>query len=316
MNTLTDRYLAATLRTVPPQRREEIAGELRASIRDMVEDRAGAGQDPATAEREVLTELGAPELLAARYTDRVLHLIGPTYYLIWWNLLRRLLTYIPATVGVIVGVVHAATSDAPGGAVGAGISAAIQAAVQIAFWTTLVFAVLERTRTPLELPAWTPDKLPEAPVERDTRLPETCAGVVMLVLLGGFLVWQHFRSWVPGPDGRDIPLLDPALWNDWLPVLLAVLLLGALFEIVKYRIGRWTWPLFGARVALDLAFWLPVVWLLRSDQLLNPALLDRVEWLRDPGNLDTVITIATAGAALVLIWGMVEAAIKTYRANR
>ncbi|MFC4147206.1 permease prefix domain 1-containing protein [Micromonospora mangrovi] len=316
MTSLTDRYLAATLRTVPPQRRDDIAGELRASIRDMVDDRVGTGQDPATAERAVLTELGPPDLLAARYTDRVLHLIGPTYYLIWWNLLRRLLTWIPATVGVVAGTVHAVTSDAPGGAVGTGISAAIQTAAQIGFWTTLVFAVLERTHTPLALPAWTPDRLGEVPVERDARLPETCAAVVMLVLLGGFLVAQHFRSWVVGPDGRDTPLLDPALWSAWLPALIGVVLLGAAFEIVKYRVGRWSWPLFGARVALDVAFWLPVLWLLRTDRLLNPALMRQVEWFRDAGNVDTLVDIVTAGAVLVLIWGIAAAGIRTYLADR
>ncbi|MFC0005348.1 permease prefix domain 1-containing protein [Micromonospora siamensis] len=314
MNTLTDRYLAATLRSVPSQRREEIATELRAAIADMIEDRAGAGQDPSAAEREVLTELGPPDRLAARYTDRTLHLIGPTYYLIWWNLLRRLLTYIPALVGVVVGVVEAATGSA-GGAVGAGISAAIQTTAQIAFWTTLVFAVLERTRTPLELPAWTPDQLPAVPKERDLRLTDTCASVAMLALFGGFLVAQHFRSWVPGRDGRDVPLLDPALWRTWLPALLAVLLLGALFEIVKYRVGRWTWPLFGVRLALDLAFVLPVVWLLHSERLINPELVRRVDWLGEDGNLTTVSTVAIVGTVGIALWGLIEAGIKTHRAT-
>ncbi|WFE34946.1 permease prefix domain 1-containing protein [Micromonospora sp. WMMD975] len=315
MSSLTDRYVAATLRTVPAQRRDEISTELRAAIADMIEGRTDGGQDPATAEREVLTELGAPDQLAARYTDRILHLIGPTYYLLWWNLLRRLLTYIPATVGVVVGVVAAAT-DRPGGPVGPAIAAAVQTAVQIAFWTTLVFAVLERTRTPLDLPAWTPDRLPEAPVERDTRLPETCATIAMVLFLAGFLIWQHFHSWVAGVDGRDIPLLDPALWHGWLPALLAVLLLSVLFEVVKYRIGRWTWPLFGLKTVLDLAFCLPLLWLLWTDRLLNPALIRRFEWLRDEGNLDTLVTITIASIVLVTLWGLVETAVKTYRATR
>ncbi|SCF31207.1 permease prefix domain 1-containing protein [Micromonospora mirobrigensis] len=315
MNTLTDRYLTATLRSVPAQRREEIATELRAAIADMVEDRAGAGQDPATAEREVLTELGPPDRLAARYTDRVLHLIGPTYYLIWWNLLRRLLTYIPALVAVVVGVVEAATGS-PAGAIGAGISAGIQTTAQIAFWTTLVFAVLERTRAPLDLPAWTPDQLPAVPVERDLRLTDTCASVAMLVLFGGFLVVQHFSSWFTGGDDRNVPLLDPTLWRSWLPVLLAVLLLGAAFEVVKYRVGRWTWPLFGARLALDLAFALPVVWLLHTERLLNPELVRRVDWLGEDGNLTTLGTVAIAGTAGIILWGLVEAGIKTRRATR
>ena len=46
MNTLTNRYLAATLRSVPAQRRDEIATELRASIEDMIEGRTGGGDGP------------------------------------------------------------------------------------------------------------------------------------------------------------------------------------------------------------------------------------------------------------------------------
>lgn len=143
MNTLTDRYLAATLRSVPAPRRDEIATELRASIDDMIEGRTSGGQDPTTAEREVLTELGNPDQLAARYADRRLQLIGPTYYLVWLRLLKLLLSFVPALVGTVVAIVDAA--DGKGfGAIGTGITTALQVAVQIAFWLTVTFAVIER----------------------------------------------------------------------------------------------------------------------------------------------------------------------------
>ncbi|WP_371408703.1 permease prefix domain 1-containing protein [Micromonospora zamorensis] len=136
MNTLTDRYLAATLRSVPTQRRDEIASELRASIEDMIEDRTGSGQDTPTAEREVLTELGNPDELAARYADRRLQLIGPTYYLVWLRLLKLLLSFIPALVGTIVAVVKVAEGSGFG-AIGPGLVVALHVAVHIGFWLTL-----------------------------------------------------------------------------------------------------------------------------------------------------------------------------------
>src|SRR4051794_10723231 len=116
--TLTDRYVAAVLRSVPQPRREEIATELRASIEDMGEGRTDAGADVAAAEREVLTEMGDPAALAARYADRRLQLIGPTYYLAWERLLKLLLSFVPATVGVLVGLVAAVDEDNVGGAIG------------------------------------------------------------------------------------------------------------------------------------------------------------------------------------------------------
>ncbi|MFU8853447.1 permease prefix domain 1-containing protein [Micromonospora sp. SL1-18] len=311
MSTLTDRYVAATLRAVPAQRRTEIATELRASIEDMIDGRSDAGQDRGSAEREVLTELGNPEQLAARYTDRRLQLIGPRYFLVWWRLLRTLLTFIPAIVGVAAGVVKATIDGEPGAAIGAGVVGAMQTAVQIAFWVTLVFAVLERTNTPLNLPEWSVDQLPEAPKERQVTLVDTCATIVFLVLAIAFLPWQHFQSWVSS-DGRRLPMIDPALWTSWLPLLAAVLVASIGLEIAKYRARRWTWPLVAVKTVLDLAFAVPLAWLLLTDRLLNPELVQRFEWLREGGTQDLARAIVLLTAVLVVL-GFIDSAVKARR---
>ncbi|TDC43184.1 permease prefix domain 1-containing protein [Micromonospora sp. KC213] len=316
MTSLTDRYLAATLRTVPAPRRTELADELRASIADMIEGRTAAGQDTAVAEREVLTELGHPDRLAARYADRPLQLIGPTYYLVWSSLLRRLLTLIPALVGVVVGVLEATVGDQPHRAIGAGIAAAFQAAVQIAFWVTVIFAVLERTRTPLDLPEWNVDQLPEAPLERDVTLTDTCASIAFLLLTLAFLPWQHYRSWVSDANGDNLPILDPALWTSWLPVLAAVLVASIGLEIVKYRAGRWTWPLVAVNAALGLAFALPVGYLVLADRLLNPALADRFEWLREGDNQGLSAGLVGVVVAAITIWDIADSVVKARRHHR
>ncbi|MBQ0905679.1 permease prefix domain 1-containing protein [Micromonospora sp. U21] len=312
MNTLTDRYLAATLRSVPTQRWDEIATELRASIQDMIDDRAGGGQDADTAEREVLTELGNPDLLAARYADRRLQLIGPTYYLVWLRLLKLLLSFIPAIVGTVVAVIDAA--DGKGfGAIGTGIATAIQVAVQIAFWLTLTFALIERFQPTMDLPNWTVDQLPDVPAHRDISLADTIASVAMLVLTIGYLPFQHYRSWVEDDAGDNIPILDPALWSFWLPALIAVLLASVVFEIVKFRVGRWNWTLFGVKALLNLAFAVPVVWLALTDRLLNPALGERLSWLTEGDNRNTLGAAIALGAAVVLVWDLIDTAIKTRR---
>ncbi|MGW3891070.1 permease prefix domain 1-containing protein [Micromonospora chokoriensis] len=310
MNTLTDRYLAATLRSVPAPRRGEIASELRASIDDMIESRTDGGQDATTAEREVLTELGNPDVLAARYADRRLQLIGPTYYLLWLRLLKLLLSFIPALVGTVVTVVEAAEGKGFG-AIGPGLVAAMQVAVQIAFWLTLTFAIIERTQTAVDLPEWTVDQLPDAPVRRGIPLADTIASVIMLVLTIGYLPFQHYRSWVKDTDGENIPLLDPALWSFWLPALIVVLVLSVIFEVVKYRIGRWTWGLFGVKALLNLAFSVPLAWLALSDRLLNPALGERLSWVAEADNRDAIGLAIAVGTAAVVVWDLVDTARKT-----
>ncbi|MEU4402360.1 permease prefix domain 1-containing protein [Micromonospora orduensis] len=312
MNTLTDRYLAATLRSVPAPRRNEIATELRASIGDMIDDRTSGGADVATAEREVLTELGNPDLLAARYADRRLQLLGPTYYLIWWRLMKLLLSLIPAIVGTIVTIVKVAEGQGFG-AIGPGIVAAMQTGVQIAFWLTLTFVLIERFQPAADLPGWTVDQLPDVPAHRDISLVETIASVVMLLVTIAYLPLQHYRSWVRDTDGDNIPVLDPALWSFWLPALIVVLAASVVFEIVKYRVGRWTWPLYGAKALLNLAFSVPVVWLALSDRLLNPALGERLNWLVEADNRNTLGATIAVGVAVIMVWDLIDTALKTRR---
>ncbi|MFG2109160.1 permease prefix domain 1-containing protein [Micromonospora chersina] len=312
MSSLTDRYLAATLRSVPQQRRAELADELRASIEDMIEDRTAGGQDRGAAEREVLTELGNPEQLAARYTDRRLQLIGPRYFLVWWRVLRTLLTFIPAIVGVVTGVVKATVGGEPGAAVGAGVASGLQTAVQIAFWVTLCFAVLERTDTSLNLPEWTVDQLPEETRERHVTLVDSCASIVFLLVAVAYLPWQHFQPWLSG-DGSRLPMIDPALWSFWLPALIVVLVAAMGLEIAKYRAGRWTWPLVAVNAALNLAFAAPLVWLLLTDRLLNPALIERFAWLREGGAEDVAQT-ATVVTAVIVVWDVIDSAVKARKA--
>ncbi|QLQ35187.1 permease prefix domain 1-containing protein [Micromonospora robiginosa] len=313
MSSLTDRYVAATLRTVPAPRRAELAEELRASIADMIDDRTTGGQDHAAAEREVLTEMGRPEQLAARYSDRTLQLIGPRYYLVWWRVLRTLLTWIPAAVGVLTGLVTATVGDEPGRAVGAAISVALQTAVQVAFWVTLSFAVLERTRAPLGLPEWTVDQLPEETGDRQISQPDSVASVVFLLGTVAAIVWQHFQTWIG--DGARLPVLDPALWSFWLPALIVVLLATVGLEVAKYRARRWTWPLVAVNALLNLAFAAPVVWLLRTDRLLNPELVDRFAWLRD-GGAEDVARVAVVVTVVIAVWDVVDSAVKARRAGR
>lgn len=308
MSTLTDRYLAATLRALPAQRREEIANELRASIADMIEGRTAAGQDAATAEREVLTELGHPERLAARYADHRLQLIGPTYYLIWRRVLRLTLGVALPTVGILVGLLDAADGNGIGSAIATGVTTAIQVAVQVAFWVTLVFAIAERAFPRPDGPAWSVDQLPDDPAERAERvapLADMAVSIAALLLTIAFLPWQHFRSWVSDEAGGSIPVIDPALWRSWLPVLIAVLVCQIVLAVVRYRAGGWTVPLVGMKLALDLAFAVPLAWLVLSDRLLNPDFVQRVDWLRDGANLDTVYRVALVVVALVLAWNTV-----------
>ena len=146
--TLTDRYVDAAMRTVPEKQRPDLSAELRASIDDQIDARVDAGEPPRGAERAVLTDLGDPDKLAAGYTDRPLHLIGPRYYLDWWRLLKLLLWIVLpfAAFGVALGLTLAGKPF--GEIVGTVWVVLITTTVHLFFWTTLVFALVERNVRP------------------------------------------------------------------------------------------------------------------------------------------------------------------------
>lgn len=78
---LIERYIYAVIKTLPTRMREDVERELHSLISDMLEERC---QDMPSTEHDVLvvlTELGRPAELAAKYRpERASYLIGPGYY--------------------------------------------------------------------------------------------------------------------------------------------------------------------------------------------------------------------------------------------
>lgn len=309
-STLTDRYVDATVRGLDEAQRRDVERELRATIDDMVDARLDAG-DPTRddAERAVLVELGDPMRLAAAYAGRPLHLIGPAVYPEW----RRLTTVLLSTVVPIAATVHlvvrlftdAVATDGVGAVVTSTLGLAVTVALHVVFWTTLVFAVLERTGT--SVGTWDPDQLPEPADSREVGRGDTAASVVMLLLVGVAIVWQQTSSPVTGVGGERVPVLDPALWGSWLPVLLGVLALDVVVALAVFRARRWTRGLALAQAALDLAFAVPVLVLLQQDALFDPRFLEALVaggWTDAARDLTVAVS---AGVLLVLAWELVDA---------
>jgi hypothetical protein len=303
MNTLTDRYVWGVLRAVPQTQRGDLEPEIRALVADAVEARIAAGTDPAGAERAALAELGDPELLAARYTDRSMVLIGPRVYPEWRRLLTLLLSVVvPIVTIVATGAAVLGGTPAPQ-LVGVAVTTALTVAVQTAFWITLVFAILERTGQPALGEAWTPDRLPETPAEAvRPNVVEVVLSVAALALLAGLLVWQQTAAPIT-IDGTGYPLFDPALWSTWIPWFLVVLGLEIVFTLVRWMRGGWTWTLAVVNLGLNLAFVVPAVWLVQTGQLFDPGLVAAIE--REVGTaawLQPTITIGMVAAVAIAAW--------------
>lgn len=314
-DTLTDRYVDAAMRTVREDQRADLAAELRGSIDDQIEARIAEGADPGSAERAVLTDLGDPDLLAAGYTGRQLHLIGPRYYLDWWRLLKLLLWIVLPCTALGVGLAQVLQGATVGETIGSAVVAVLTAALHVAFWTTLVFVVLERTgHETMTSGQWTPDRLPE-PRQRGAGFGDMITSIAFLLIMAAVILWDHFIGLVP--TQRGLSFLDDGLWPWWIMALFLVMAMEAVLAIAVYGVGRWTVPLAVANGILNLLIAVPALWLLAEGRLINP---DFFPTIIEGSSGETVQTIIVTIVAFVIvgvaIWDTTDAALKAARARR
>lgn len=311
--TLTDRYIAATVRSLPPALQPEVRDELDVSIADAIGARTEQGESHEDAERSVLNELGDPGILAAGYADRPLHLIGPKYYLTWWRLLKLLIAIVPAVAfgGVAIGQAVAGAGIGP--IIGESIAVALSVAVHIAFWTTLVFFVLERTGADTGM-RWSVDQLPEDHPNGVGRA-DLIASLVMIGILAGALLWDHFRGFVPGAE--PLPLINPELWPWWIGVLFLLLAAEGALAIAVFARGRWTNGLAGVNAALALGVMSLGLTALGNGVLYNPEFVDRVMVANgvDSDALAVLAVLTGVGIAGVAIWDAIDGFLRARRAR-
>ena len=314
MTTLTERYVAAVVGGLPAQQRHDVELELRASIADAIDARIGSGTDAVAAERDVLTEFGDPARLAATYAERPFYLIGPASFPIYRQLLIVLLAVIVPIVAIVVAIVEAASDASVGDVIGTVVWASVDTAVHIAFWTTLVFAVIDwsgamKTRA---LPTWSLDSLPVLDVRRLSP-PEAVMGVVTMVWFAGFIVWQHVFTVIRDDAGDRLPILSPDLWSFWLPFLLVLAAVEIVFTVVTFRQGIWNQASAIVNLALSVVFAIPVVVLTARGDLLNPALFDHLGW-RDGAEGDSVLSVIIILSVIgIAIWDSVDGFRRAHR---
>ncbi|WP_309127574.1 permease prefix domain 1-containing protein [Microbacterium sp.] len=312
--TLTDRYIAATVKSLPPELQPEVRDELQASIADAVEARTHQGEPQEAAERAVLTDLGDPGILAAGYADRPLHLIGPKYFLTWWRLLKLLIAIVPACAFAGVAIAQAIGGAGVGQIIGQGIAVALSVVVHIAFWTTLVFFVLERTGADTGV-RWSVDQLPEQQ-QPGTGRADLIASLVMLAIFAGALLWDRFRGFVP-TEGEPISMINPGLWPWGIGALFVLMAAEAAVAMAVHARGRWTSALAWINAAVAVCVLSLGLTALGRGVLFNPEFVD-VAITGNGVNSDAgavLVALTGIGIAGVCAWDAIDGFLKARRAR-
>ena len=312
--TLTDRYITATVRSLPESLQAEVRDELRASIADAVDARTENGEPLEHAERAVLTELGDPGVLAAGYADRPLHLIGPKYYLTWWRLLKVLIAIVPACAIGGVAIAQALNGASIGAVIGESIAIGLSVIVHLSFWTTLVFFILERTGADTGA-RWSVDQLPEEG-HSGTARADLIASLVMLALFAGLLLWDQLRGWVPS-EGAPMSILNPGLWPWGIGALILLLVVEAGLALAVFARGRWTMTLAWINAAIAVCVMSLGLTALGRGVLFNPRFVDEVFVGNGVGSDAVTVLAVLSGIAIVgiAVGDMVDGWRKAARAR-
>ncbi|HEY9294550.1 MAG TPA: hypothetical protein VIP98_24985 [Microlunatus sp.] len=279
---LTERYVWAVTHRLPAAQRDDVGAELRATIADMSEDRmattAPSGAAVAAPEMvigDVLLELGDPALLASRYRGGTRQLIGPGLYDDFRRTITTLLAIIiPVTLIVIITINIAIEQKPITAGIGEGALFTGQAAVQVAFWTIVAYALIERARSRAadagQGPGWKLTQLPKLPSGRPIRLSGVTVSIIFSALALAWLIAQNFLSGFTTRNGDPIPVLDPALWSGWLPMLMVLLIAGIAIDVASLRIGRWTLAVMLINVVFDVVAVGFLLIMITTQQVLDP----------------------------------------------
>ncbi len=324
---MTDRYVYAVIKHLPRSQRADIEQELRGLIEDMLAEKAGENAPTRGNVIDVLTELGRPDLFAARYQDSSRCLIGPEYFEEYALLLKIVLaaTAFGMTLATFIGALTSPPTNgwlAAAGFVGTVVSALFQGFAGV----TLTFVIIQRCdkRSQHERAAdWNPDSLPELPPapQQSIKRWEPVSAVVFTLLV---MVLFNFTPQLLGVFSftdrlQVVPLFDLAALRRALPLLNLAFVLGIAREIFRFLEGRYTPRLAAATVALNAAGALLMLSVFGGGRVWNPALLRQLTALYGPGafegiGLQLFTLLPNLFVGVVLFALLLDTGVTAYRA--
>ncbi|EGD53302.1 hypothetical protein [Gordonia neofelifaecis] len=308
MTSLTDRYVSAVAAQLPADIRDEVSDELAAAIADTVDGRAG-GVSESVAEHDAIRDLGHPAALAEQYRPGgPRYLVGPTAFPMWLTLVKIIVPLAAGLAALANGLIDYVAGSGVGDAIGSAVGAAWNAGVIAAVAITAFAYLAERSGSrsgPFGTGPFDPDSLPD-PQKRPVKTRDEIPGIAFGLFLAVILTIGNSTVTVDGV--RTEVFTDLAQSLRW--IALAGVVAGLVASAVVTVTGRWTRAMATLSIAGDLAFAVPVVWLLANERLINDAVAaeisdDTTGWAR----------AAAVGVALLTCWAIADTVRKLRRSS-
>ncbi|SET74189.1 hypothetical protein SAMN05421676_107150 [Salinibacillus kushneri] len=252
---LIDLYIQEVTRWLPKDERKDIALELESAIYDMLPENYGE-EDV----YQVLEVMGDPAVLANKYREKPMHLIGPKYYDVYMSLLKIILPIaIVISLLTVVGVEFLNSIEDNTALqtllslIGDVISNVITASIQAFVWLTVIFALIERVDGMNDgLPrwmgfkSWSPEHLKQAKnvsEKKAIKTSEVYARLIWTAFWGtGYFYADHLLGiYENGANGLRlvIPVFNQdVLMSFWTWI---VLLIGAEVVLAIYKLIKKQW---------------------------------------------------------------------------
>ncbi|MDR1563934.1 MAG: hypothetical protein LBS74_03145 [Oscillospiraceae bacterium] len=283
-NDLIERYIYAVTRHLPLKMRSDVAKELDSLIADMLAERCGDIQPAEKDIRVVLTKLGTPEELAAKYSgDENRAFISGTYFLVYKRILKIVLPIASAGIAfasiLTLGLEWDATLNPYalfGKAVGQIFGGIVGGVIQAFAIITVIFALLERKKVVFN-DGDALSNLPPVPKAKAQIKPsEPIAGMIWCVIAAVFFLgfpqlagaWTESTGWVP----IFVPSVIRSFW--FFIVLWAVL--GITRESVKLIEGQYTKRLAVVAIFCDVLTAISAAVVFLNGKIMNPEFVSNI----------------------------------------
>lgn len=320
-NDLIERYIYAVTKRMNPKVREDVSMELRGLIDDMLQERCGDETPTEKDIRVVLTELGTPQELYAKYDDdKDKCLIGQPYYSTYKFVMKIALFGILGGLAVASLILQLLEPQPILLALGEWFSMTCESLVSAFAVVTIVFAVMQRKGMKVG-ESFSLDELPAVPKKKQKLSVGECIfnlAFIMVFLVLFLAVPQVFCAF-DTVSGTVIPVFATEVIRGSWYLLLVFGLLGVIRESVKLLERQFNKRVFLTVAATNVLSAGIAAWWLSGPDILNSAFLERLAALltEEPkvfemmfGHFNSFLLMVML---LALVLDTVEAAVKTFR---
>lgn len=273
---LVERYIYAVTKRLPGKQREDVSRELHTLVEDMLAERCGETSPGEKDIRVVLTELGTPQALYARYVgDGDKSLIGQPYYSTYLFVMKIVLAAVAVGITISNGILQMLEPQSWWAMAGTWLAMLYNSFLASFAIVTLLFAYFSRKGIRVG-ESFNFDDLPPVP-KRSQEIPkwECVAGIVFCAV---FMVLFVFTPQVFGVlyEGKLLSMFDmEAIRGSW-PLIVALALCGIVREVVQLMERRYNTRVLVTALATNAVSALLCIWWLVGFDVMNPVFLENM----------------------------------------